>query len=317
MGYALPVCSLSDHFQYFFGCLNPSESFIQIASRQYNTIKSLIEDRSGPAGVLSPRCFLQGSYRQQTAIYAINDVDIIVLCKLWQPPSIGAGSGPGWNRNVIFDTIASPLINDGRYTDKVRYSTSSMCIKVELGIKVEILPVVYKQGQTDWQAEPFRLWRPERETWEDGYARMHQAALTLKNDGKRTDGNFIPMIKVLKHLRSLHKLGSVSFHLECLLHAVPDHLFLGTPAAYICDVLEYMASINPEAWYAAGILTPCRERNIFSPTEWKLEEWRTFHRFIQLWAKGARLAVEALTTSEAIKVWRLVLGADYFPSTVS
>jgi hypothetical protein len=37
-----------------------------------------------------------------------------------------------------------------------------MCVKVDLGIKVEILPVVFKQGTNDWQAEPFRLYRPER-----------------------------------------------------------------------------------------------------------------------------------------------------------
>lgn len=51
-------------------------------------------------------------------------------------------------------------------------------IKVELGIKIEILPVVYKQGTIEPSAEPFRLFRPEAGEWQDGYARYHEGWLT-------------------------------------------------------------------------------------------------------------------------------------------
>ena len=135
--------SLPDHFSSFFRRLNPGLIFEATVSSQYNTIKGLIEDRTGLAASLSPVCFLQGSYRQQTAIYSINDVDIVVLCSLWQP-GFGAGGGRSYGRNEIFDIIAAPLRNDGRYRTKVRFGPTSMCIKVDLSIKVEILPVVFK-----------------------------------------------------------------------------------------------------------------------------------------------------------------------------
>ena len=122
---------------------------------------SLIEGGRGAAAELEPRCFLQGSYKQDTAIYTINDVDIVVLCRLWQPAESGGGSGRSWGRDAIFGAIAQPLLADGRYRDKVRYSATSMCIKVDLGIKLEILPVVYKQGRSNPDEEPFRLYRPE------------------------------------------------------------------------------------------------------------------------------------------------------------
>ena len=80
----MAVHQLSAHFVSFFLRLNPGSSFEAAASSQYNTIKGLIEDRQGYAAVLSPICFLQGSYKQQTAIYTINDVDIVVLCSLWK-----------------------------------------------------------------------------------------------------------------------------------------------------------------------------------------------------------------------------------------
>jgi hypothetical protein len=157
----MAVHPLSDHFAYFFSRLNPSTTFEAQASSQYATIKALIEDPNGGARALSARCFLQGSYRQATAIHTINDIDIVVLCELWHPPSVGAGAGPGWSRDDIFNAVAAPLFADGRYRAKVKYGPRSMCIKVELGIKVEILPVVYKQGNNDPSVEPFRMYRPE------------------------------------------------------------------------------------------------------------------------------------------------------------
>lgn len=85
----MAVDSLSRNFDSFFARLNPSPTFVTQASSEYNTVKGLIEDRQGPAAVLSPICFLQGSYGQQTAIYTINDVDIVALCQLWQRSSSG------------------------------------------------------------------------------------------------------------------------------------------------------------------------------------------------------------------------------------
>lgn len=115
--------ALSAHFDYFFHRLNPSATFERQAASEHVTIVGLLEDRVGPAAAAAPRCFLQGSYRQQTAIYTINDVDIVALCRLWYP---GSGSGgESWNRDRIFATIAAPLLADRRYRDKVRYTDVS------------------------------------------------------------------------------------------------------------------------------------------------------------------------------------------------
>src|SRR5262245_3432492 len=202
------------NFSYFFNRINPSDSFQRTASREHQTITSLIESSNGLASELSPKCFFQGSYKQDTAIYTINDVDIVVLCCALNNPgvpgSLGSLYGKAWARDMIFNTIAAPLLNDGRYRDKVKYHNGSMCIKVDLGIKIEILPVVFKTRNSDPTLEPFRLYRHEKQLWEDGYARYHQSLLSLKN--KSASGNFIPSIKVLKHLRSLLGLQAVSFH---------------------------------------------------------------------------------------------------------
>src|SRR5258708_2251868 len=105
----MAVHALSKHFQVFFGRLNPSSSFEQTASSQHNSIRGLIEDRNGAAAELAPITFLQGSYRQQTAIYTINDVDIVALCNLSYPGTPG-GFAKQYDRNEIFRIIAAPLL---------------------------------------------------------------------------------------------------------------------------------------------------------------------------------------------------------------
>lgn len=308
----MSMFALTDNFNYFFARLNPSPTFIQQASREHENIRSLIENSNGQAGVLSPKCFLQGSYKQDTAIYTINDVDIVVLCKLWQPGSKGTGA-THWSRNEIFSTIAAPIVSDGRYRDKVRFNDKSMCIKIDLGIKIEILPVVYKAGNNDATTEPFRLFRPENQQWEDGYARYHQQLLSIKNRLDMTESNFKPAIKVFKHLRSLYNLDAVSFHIESLLYALPNILFFGNPADYIHRILTHILKWSADEWYITDIKTPCGERSLFTESEWTLASWRSFYRAIEHWAKCADLACTTDNKNIAIEAWQLLLDKNYFP----
>ncbi len=239
--------SLSNHFTAFFRNLNPRPSFVSRAASEHAIVTRLIENTGGEAGQLAPHCFLQGSYKQDTAIYTINDVDIVVLCRLWQPSSgggSGGGSGSSWDRNRIFNAIAAPLLTDGRYRDKVRFGPTSMCIKVDLGIKLEILPVVYKSGNDDQDKEPFRLYRPETSTWEDGYARYHQSWLTWKN--QQTGGNFIPAVKVFEHLRSSWSLegGYPSTSSACS-SACPTRCSLAAPPTTFTRCCRISPTVGP------------------------------------------------------------------------
>jgi hypothetical protein len=299
------------NFRAFFRQLNPSPSFERVAASEYASVRALLENRSGPADILAPHCFLQGSYRQQTTIYTINDVDIVALCGLWQPGQ--PGGGPSWSRDDIFATIAAPLLHDGRYRDKVRYSADSTCIKVDLGIRLEILPVVYAAGTNDPSFEPFRLFRPETAAWENGYAHYHQRWLSWKNAGPQTAGNFIPAVKVFKHLSSRFGVGAVSFHIECLLFRLPDALFLGGPADYIPALLEHIATWSASNWYQQVVMTPCQDRDIFVSTEWEFADWARFHELITTLAVVAREALTEIDPERGLDQWQIILGEEFFP----
>jgi hypothetical protein len=312
----MAVHALSNHFQAFFARLNPSPSFEQNASSQHSSIRQLIEDRNGAAAELAPITFLQGSYRQQTAINTINDIDIVVLCNLTYPGTPGLFT-KAYDRDKIFRMISAPLLADCRYQSKVNYGPQSMCVKVDLGIKIEILPVVFKSGNSDAQREPFVLYRPEASRWEDGFARLHQSRLSAKNAADRTRGNFIPAIKAFKHLRSRFNLNAVSFHIECLLYSLPDHAFFGGPADYLTAILRTIATHSAAEWYQSQCITPCRDRDIFTSGEWTANDWWEFH---DMMSKASAVAQRAITTSsqsKAIEAWQAILGPDFFPIAVS
>jgi hypothetical protein len=311
--------ALTKHFNYFFNKINPSQSYIQKASSQHRTITNLIE-QSPLTQELKPYCFLQGSYDRKTAIYAINDIDIVVLCNAltYTPNQTYYGSGENfYSRDKIFQIIASPLKNDGRYKQKVNYCKTSMCIKLDLGIKVEILPVVrhYSVAETQTDVEPFFLYRPENQQWEEGYARYHQQKLTNKNS--KTDGNFIPAIKVFKHLVKHHDLNIVSFHLECLLYSINDNFFQGNPATWITTLLQVISSYNARSWYSCNILTPCKERSLFSDTEWSYKSWIQFYNKVYDWLLIAEKAYKASDRDFAISSWQALLGDNFFSKVVS
>lgn len=312
----MAVHALVDHFARFFTTLNPSATFERRASSEHHAITALIESRTGPAAALGPHCFLQGSYRQDTAIYTINDVDIVALCRAWFPGTPAPGAVE-WSRNDIFNAVASAIAADARYADKVHYGPTSTVIHVDLDIKVEVLPVVYRGGISDPNSEPFVLYRPERARWEAGYAREHQRQLSLKNSALLAGGKFKPMVKVLKHLRSLHGVEAVSFHLECLLYSLPPIVFIGGPADYITNVLTAIALRPADAWYQQLVMTPCGDRDIFTQDEWTYSSWVTFHGAVQRWLLAAGYATNAQSKADAIEAWRLVLGDNYFPRTVT
>lgn len=306
----MAVHNLTEHFNYFFSRINPAQTWVARASSEYNTVKDLIEDAEGAAAELEPEVFLQGSYDRQTAIYAINDIDIVAICRLWYPAPPGGGAG--WGRDRIFQALAQPLLDYGPYSDKVSYSAQSMCIKLDLGIKIEILPAVFAQGNNDSGVEPFYLYRPESGNWEQGFARYHQQHLTNKN--ARTGGNFIPCIKVLKHMRNRFGHDVASFHIECLLHSLHDASFLGSPADYMADAITVISAHPAQVWWGFPLMTPCGDRRLFSASEWNWDAWAQFHALIAAAQPWTQEAVRTDDRARAIECWQQIVGTDFFPT---
>lgn len=332
-----PTFRLNEQFDSFFHNINPAATWRARASSQYNSLKSLLEGNQFLRSNLALECRTQGSYDRYTAIHSINDIDIVAFCTgLFYPPtssgfhpSLFQPSPPLWSRDDIFQAIENVIVNSGLYRNVlVPSNNQSMCIKLDLGIKVEILPVVQQTGALFSTNEPFYLWRPSTCAWELGFAQLHQSKLSEKNSnayhtqlvngdiiGYGTDGNFIPAVKVLKHLCSVHNVNAVSFHVECLLYSLPCHVFWGNPSSFICQILNFIAEIDPLHWYSLRLVTPCGDRNLFSPAEWQLNDWLTFHSNCKQWRDLALRACTSISSNQAIANWQQLLGNGWFPSS--
>ncbi len=309
-----PINKLTLNFNYFLKRLNPSPTYVKIASSAHSSIRSLIEDKNGSAGDLRIRSFIQGSYGRDTAIHSINDIDIVALCSLSYKQSANQNT-----RNQIFETIASSIATNSRYEGKIYYEDHSMCIKVKLeGITVEILPALRVSGKS-FDYEPFYVYRPKDKInggyWDNTYARKHQELLTMKNS--KTEGSFIPMIKILKHIRLIDKdfeaLDAVSFHIECLLYAINNSVFTGSIAECIENVLTSLAGFSPLKAVNSELRNPCGDELVFSVEKWSKAAYTRFHNSILKWHKIVQEANRMDNTDEAIAEWKKLLGDTYFP----
>lgn len=315
-------------FRHFFGRLNPSPTLTSQASSQYAGIKAALEGATELATDYRVTCFQHGSYGRDTATDNINDLDIVALCRgLEAPnpaavPNLLAPPGRQWFRGDIFTAFETALRQTRYRTALVPSKPTSLCVKLNLGIKVEILPAIMAPGVTDPSHEPFYIWRPEQNRWVPTYARHHQQWLSAANaapafaNRNTADGRLIPMIKVMKRLRDNIGASAVSFHIETLLTKVPAAMYRGSPPTYISNILEFLANLNANVWNSQ-CLTPCGDRDIFHPNEWSLGSWQAFHEHIKLWASLATFAATERDERSSVQIWQSLLGNTYFPMEVA
>lgn len=309
---------LSRRFAAFFVNINPSNTYQRAAASAHASVRALIEDLEGPASDLRIKSFLQGSYRRDTAIHTINDVDVVALCSISYVSSANRAT-----RDWIFDNITAAIATNATYRDKIACGPNSTCIKVVLDrTKVEILPALRIPGRR-FSHEPFYMFDPhtaddQNGSWRPAFARRHHELCSEKNSA--TNGLFIPMIKCIKHLRSidlpLSDTDAVSYHIECLLYAFQNSVYTGSYCECLESILSALVSFGPDTARGSGVKSPSRDKVLFSPQEWAADSYRHFHDAASLWHAAAHKANQSADEPAAVECWQALLGNEYFPATV-
>lgn len=298
--------TLPQHFNYLYQRINPSPSFQKRAAEEYRYIKTFLESNQELIHTLHPRCFLQGSYRHNTAIYTASDLDIVVLCKGRSSTCPTTRESRDW----LFHTVADPFLKNQRYRNLVNFGENSMCIKLNTEIKIDIIPA-YQAKMTNFYDDPFYLFNVRTGEWVLSYPFTHHANLIAKNRKGRTDGNFIRAIKIFKHLRSRFQLTVYSNHIEQFLFTVPDEFFRGKPNIFIMKLFNYIASL-PTSYYDEGLIIPYNKQNLFVPYQWNKENWDVFYKTAWKWYEYAFLANHVQDREEAIEAWQNLFGRAFF-----
>jgi hypothetical protein len=232
------------------------------SSNTYNTIKNVLEASGTPYADKTFSVFLQGSYGNDTNIYAESDVDIVIrLDECWQSDLsqlkeeekaaydkayINATYTHVDFKRDVLNVLTDKYGNDVKAGDKaIAIAASGSRRKADVIAAIEfrryhkfngIHDASYVKGICFFTASDERV---------ANYPKQHSANLTNKH---QTSGKWLkPMARVLKNMRGkLVEDGKLkagiapSYYLEGLLYNVPDDKFTGSYANCFVNAFNWI-----------------------------------------------------------------------------
>jgi hypothetical protein len=232
------------------------------SSNTYNTIKNALEGTDTPYANKTYKVFLQGSYGNDTNIYAESDVDIVIrLDDCWQSDvshlsdldkaSYKEAFVDAKYGHVALKRDVLQVLTD-RYGGAVKAGSKAIAIAANGSRrKADVIVAVqyrryykfkstadqsYDEGICFWNSDGTRI---------ANYPKQHSANLTRKH--QETNKWLKPMARILKNLRSrlvddgLMEAGiAPSYYLEGLLYNVPTNLFGRTYQESLANAINWI-----------------------------------------------------------------------------
>lgn len=242
----------------------PAESTVNQAVSLHQAVRGVL----GEDGYAT---LLQGSYKNATALYDVNDVDISAVDRSLASRTFGtaveAGVGVEWNE--IFARIERILDADTRYRGK--WERKDKCIQVNMDIHLDIVPAV-RVGNVDTDPIAIYSFREGRERL--NWPRLHVERAAAKS--RETNGMYKIQVRLFKRWRKCWWSDSKvapSYYLECALHAAPSSLFDADPARAFLNLSQHLVKLQ---YGASTVPRIAGEGNLLSTSEWPGDNFRTF-----------------------------------------
>lgn len=217
------------------------------SSNTYNAVKNVLEAAGTPYASKSYKVFLQGSYGNDTNIYAESDVDIVVkLDDCWQTDlsELTESERTAYNSahvtaeygHVEFKRDVVKVLTD-KYGGDVKPGDNAIAIaangnrrKADVIVAIQFRRYFKFNGLYDQNyTEGICFWNAAGERIAN-YPIQHSANLTAKH--QTTSAWLKPMVRILKNLRSravdeqlLAEGVAPSYYLEGLMYNVPTDRF--------------------------------------------------------------------------------------------
>ncbi|MFN8475540.1 MAG: hypothetical protein U0822_25375 [Anaerolineae bacterium] len=247
--------------------------------------------------------FLYGSYRRNTAVQPIKDVDICILLNI----------NPADHKPEAVVARLRRVLERNGYQDKTALQRRS--IRVEMsGMTLDAVPVVQVNGPE----EPLLI--PDRPLaqWVPTHPKGHLAAATALN--KENGGRFIPFVKIVKawyryqahDLRAVERPKPKGFTLEALVAKYQD--------ADAPSYAEAFVTFLDNLWRDAGqqlkhgvfpdVADPGMPGETLKLT-FDPEEVELFTEIVTESLVSAQSALEATTYKDSAALWGTVLGSKF------
>lgn len=233
------------------------------SSATYQSIRAALLKAGTGYADKGPEVFLQGSYGNDTNIYAESDVDCVILYNGEFYHDLT--SLPGEQQAAFKASMPDGTYSYDTFKTQVRDAlvgsfgmsidaTSRRAIKIKAGGGRRSADVIiafqyrryYKfNGINDQSFDTGMLFFTSDGKRIANYPKIHSAHLTIKHQA--TGGNFKPMVRVFKNMRSrLVDNGQIkngvapSYFIEGLLYNAPDSLFKGKYADMVVNILKWL-----------------------------------------------------------------------------
>jgi hypothetical protein len=249
------------------------------------------------------KVFLQGSYRNNTGVADLNDVDIVALSKsVYSTVGRGPPAYPvSWDE--IFGRVERALNAHWRFQGRV--SRGDKCVKVATELKLDVVPAIYRH---DPETDPIEVYSFREASRRDNYPRVHWQNGVAKNNALHTDGAFKPTVRLFKrwarNVLSDPKVAP-SFYIECAVHHVPDDRFnTYLPVSFVRVGLYLIQEVSR----TTVVNSVAGDKDILVSPEWLPDRFEQFQGELAPSIIAAGEALSATTTTEANRLWRKAFG---------
>jgi len=260
----------------------------------YNSIRGNLLDRSAPYPVKNCEVFLQGSYGNNTNVWADSDVDIVLKHNGAFYYDI---SGMSEMEQQAFKAVFSTDADYGSMQFKADAETwiKRLYNGVQIGKKAVFVPGNNNRRNADVLiAQQFRRYHsygPGMHDYHEGVAfyangqrienfpKLHSENCTAKH--KATNNSFKRMVRVFKNMRNamiekglLAKGVAPSYFLEGMLYNVPNEKFTGTYSSMWVECFNWTVTADKAKLTCANMLNWLVRDG--TPTSWPVANFGAF-----------------------------------------
>lgn len=241
--------------------------------------------------------FIQGSYKNTTAISDINDVDIVAV-KLnvysAEHSSVVIENPVPYPWEKIFIEIIEKLKNQHLY--QWRITPKEKCITIETtNLKADIVPAIQVHEDVTIDPIAIRKYSGNHLT----YPRIHFKNGVTKHS--RTNNNYKPLVRMFKNwAKNYLPLDTISSHkIESLLYNIPDENFMDDH--FVSFILISSSIIKLLSTTSNKILSVCGSENICD--NWDISKRQLFINKLSEAKNFALLAYKSTSQKEALSNW--------------
>lgn len=277
---------------------------IQQSAATYQTIKGALEAYGTPYAGKDFKVFLQGSYGNDTNIYAESDVDIVIrmddcfhhdLTRLpvdqqvafKEAHSDATYSGADFKRDAL-SVLSATYGTDVALGDKaIAIAKNGNRRKSDVVVAIQFRRYHKFNSVADQSFDSGICFYTKEGTQIVNYPRQHSENLTAKHQA--TSSRFKPMVRVLKNLRSrlvadglLNDGDAPSYYLEGLLYNVPNSNFVASKQTTLLNVLNFLVNADRSEFVCANEQYYLLREN--SPVTWRAAKCDAFVKAaVKLW----------------------------------